>query len=112
MFKYIKEYYIKLLPDLQEKDWNALQEKLTIQYVKKGEFLTRNGEVCRQVSFINKGILRMYYLVDGKEINMSFVPPFEYLSEYDFCTAKIHFVESDSPAYAYTRLTHEQWCMP
>ena len=83
MFKYIKEYYIKLLPDLQEKDWNALQEKLTIQYVKKGEFLTRNGEVCRQVSFINKGILRMYYLVDGKEINMSFVPKFEYLSEYE-----------------------------
>lgn len=54
------------MPGLQEKDWKALEEKLTIQNVKKGEFLTRNGEVCQQVSFINKGILRMFYLVMKK----------------------------------------------
>ena len=54
------------MPGLQEKDWKALEEKLIIQNVKMGEFLTRNGEVCQQVSFINKGILRMFYPIMKK----------------------------------------------
>ena len=44
----------------------SIRGKINHQNVKKGEFLTRNGEVCQQVSFINKGILRMFYLVMKK----------------------------------------------
>lgn len=60
-----------------------LQERFTFQYLKKGELLTRNGEVCRQVSFINKGLLRMFYLVDGKEICTGFAKENDYLAQYD-----------------------------
>lgn len=83
MFDQIKSYYKKLVPALQEADWNELQEKLTVQQISKGGFLTRNGEVCRQVSFINKGLLRMYYLVDGKEICTGFVAENEYIAQYE-----------------------------
>lgn len=68
MFDHIKAYYKKLVPTLQEDDWKKLEEKLTVQQLKKGELLVRNGDICRQVSFINKGLVRMFYLVDGKEI--------------------------------------------
>ena len=83
MFEQVKAYYKKLVPALQESDWNELQQKLTVQQLKKGEYLTRNGEICRQVSFINKGLIRMFYLVDGKEICTGFVAENEYVAQYD-----------------------------
>lgn len=83
MFTQIKAYYKSLVPGLQEEGWNKLQERFTIQQLKKGELLVRNGEICRQVSFINKGLVRLFYLVDGKEISTGFVAENEYVSEYE-----------------------------
>ncbi|MEJ7769373.1 MAG: Crp/Fnr family transcriptional regulator [Chitinophagaceae bacterium] len=83
MFNRVKAYYNQLIPVLHNEDWNDLQQAFTIQYLKKGELLTRNGEVCRQVSFINKGLLRMFYLVDGKEICTGFIAENEYIAQYD-----------------------------
>lgn len=45
--------------------------------------LTRQTEVCRHVSFVNKGLLRMFYLADGREICMGFVGENEYIAQYD-----------------------------
>jgi CRP/FNR family transcriptional regulator, anaerobic regulatory protein len=36
--------------------------------LKKGDFLAKEGEICRFLAFIEKGMLRNYYLIDGKEI--------------------------------------------
>jgi CRP-like cAMP-binding protein len=83
MFEQIKLYYENLLPQMKQEDWLAIQGKLTIQHLKKGEFLTRSGETCRNVSFINKGLLRMYYLADGKEICVGFASQNDYLALYD-----------------------------
>jgi CRP/FNR family transcriptional regulator, anaerobic regulatory protein len=89
MFEQLKTYYLGLIPDLPEEDWQQLESKLTVQHLKKGAILTKNGDICRSVSFVNRGLLRMFYLVDGKEINMAFVPEKEYLSEYEsFLTLK------------------------
>lgn len=83
MFSKIKAYYQDLIPQLLEEDWDSLEQRLTIQHLRKGDILTRNGEVCKQVSFINKGLLRMFYLVEGKEISTGFVPENNYLAQYD-----------------------------
>jgi hypothetical protein len=72
LFAQIKTYYQTLIPELTNESWSKVEEKFTFQYLKKGELLTRNGEVCKQVSFINRGLLRMFYLVDGKEICTAF----------------------------------------
>ena len=83
MFSQIKAYYQSLLPNLREDDWLALEQRLTVQQLKKGELLTRQGEISRTVSFINSGLLRMFYLVDGKEISTGFIGQDEYISQYD-----------------------------
>jgi len=83
MFSQIKDYYKNLLPNLREDDWAALEGRLTIQKLKKGELLTRQGDISRTVSFINSGLLRMFYLVDGKEISTGFMCEGEYISQYD-----------------------------
>jgi CRP-like cAMP-binding protein len=83
LFAQIKTYYQTLIPELTNESWSKVEEKFTFQYLKKGELLTRNGEVCKQVSFINRGLLRMFYLVDGKEICTAFAKENDYLAQYD-----------------------------
>lgn len=83
LFDQVKKYYQTLIPGLQEETWQKLAAKFTVQYLKKSELLTRNGDVCKQVSFINKGLLRMFYRVDGKEICIGFGKENDYLAQYD-----------------------------
>lgn len=40
--------------------------------LKKGEYLLREGDMCRDIYFINKGFARSFHLVDGNEINTQF----------------------------------------
>lgn len=82
MFEQVKAYYKSLVPAISHADWDALEERLTVQHLKKGQFLVRSGEVCGQVSFVNKGLLRMFYLVEGKEICTAFVAENNFISEY------------------------------
>ena len=82
MFGLIKTYYQQLVPGLTEEDWQAMEQKLSVQTLAKGTPLIRNGDICRQVSFINKGLLRLFYLSDGKEVATGFVPENNYVSCY------------------------------
>lgn len=78
----IKSYYHNLLPTMQEADWETLCSRFTYRQLKKGEFLTRSGEICKQVSFLNKGLIRFFYDVDGKEISTGFIAENNYVAEY------------------------------
>jgi CRP/FNR family transcriptional regulator, anaerobic regulatory protein len=97
MFELIKAYYKSLTPLMTDADWDALEQRLSIQHLKRGEFLLRKGEVCRHVSFINKGLLRLFYLVNGKEVCTGFVGENNYISEYaSFLTQKPtqHYIDA------------------
>ena len=82
MFSFIELYYKSLIPALTADDYSALEKLLTIQYISKDKFLVRENEICRNVSFINKGLVRLYYVADGKEICVGFEKDFGYVSEY------------------------------
>ncbi len=38
--------------------------------IAKGEFFLKSGKICRQMAFIESGYMRMYDIVDGKEITI------------------------------------------
>lgn len=85
----IKAYYRKLVPHISEPELEALEDCLSIRQVPKGDFLVEAGQVCKYVSFLNKGLARLYYTVDGKDISIGFVGEGEYTSEYEsFLTRK------------------------
>ena len=47
----------------------------TFKKVKKGNFLLREGEICKDIFFVEKGILRMYSVdINGKEHIVQFAP--------------------------------------
>jgi len=64
--------WLKDFSFLTEKDCNLFEPYLQIKRVKKKDILLREGQVCRELGYINQGVFRMYYLADGKEINTHF----------------------------------------
>ncbi|URC12289.1 Crp/Fnr family transcriptional regulator [Flavobacterium sp. B183] len=53
---------------LDQETLAALNNISTTRSLKKGEFLLRQDEICSKSYFIEEGIVRKYYLDDGKEI--------------------------------------------
>lgn len=47
----------------------------TRQTVRKGDYLLRQGDVCHHSYFIETGLARKYYLVDGREVTTDFYFP-------------------------------------
>jgi CRP-like cAMP-binding protein len=47
---------------------HTLEKASSTRLFKKGEYLLREGEICRYSFQITKGIVRKYYLNEGKEI--------------------------------------------
>jgi CRP-like cAMP-binding protein len=57
-----------LISRLTDEASAALESISLIQTVKKGDYLLRQGEVCRNSYLLKQGIARKYYLSNGKEI--------------------------------------------
>src|SRR5687768_7620008 len=83
MFEAIKSYYRKLVPHISESELEVLESCLSARQIAKGDFLVREGQVCKHVSFINSGLVRVYYTTDGKDISIGFVGAGDYTSEYE-----------------------------
>ena len=57
---------------LEDKDWQLLHQQLVPKVFKKGDFFVKAGQLCNQIGFLNKGIGRVYYTTDGKEVTSYF----------------------------------------
>lgn len=74
---------------MTDDSWKVCEGVLTVRRLKKGDMLVKEGDVCKYISFVNQGLLRMYYLVDGKEKIMGFFNEHTYASDYkSFLTKK------------------------
>ena len=56
-----------------------------IEIYKKGDFLHKPNQICLHTYFINNGLVRIYYLKDGKEITDNFSAENEWITSiYSF----------------------------
>ena len=57
-------------------------EKKVLQ-MKAKDYFTRENETCREIAFVNQGVLRMYYISPaGKEINTMFFFENDFMTSY------------------------------
>jgi CRP/FNR family transcriptional regulator, anaerobic regulatory protein len=81
-FRQFKEW-LKNVSFLTENDCNLFEPFLHTKAVNNKDILLREGQVCKELGFVNKGAFRMYYLSDGKEINTHFSFENEFVVNYD-----------------------------
>lgn len=64
--------YLKQFPHYTPEVFKAVQPYLSIKELEGGEYFLPHGKVCRQIAFIEKGLLRLFYLNEGKEVTNCF----------------------------------------
>lgn len=93
----IRNFLLELIPDLEDETWEAFLKVVVIRNYKKGEVILKPGSVSNNVSFINHGLIRSYYLSDGKEIITAFAEENTYYSDYEsFLTRKPTVMYTDA----------------
>jgi len=65
-------YFIQEFINPTEEEWQYLASTLELRNVPKKERLLQQGDICRHVAFVNKGLFRAYKSSDDKEITHYF----------------------------------------
>lgn len=99
-YEKVKTFYFSLWPSLNEENWANFEQKLIVKQYKKGDCILKPGEVCNTVSFINYGLVRSYYLVDGREITTNFFVE-------DSCFSNYQSFLSRTPSLMYTDILED-----
>jgi CRP-like cAMP-binding protein len=58
--------------EISKEGVDMLNNKLKPNKIKKGDQLLSYGQICKQIYFVTKGCLRLYYISDGVEITVWF----------------------------------------
>jgi len=70
-FQQLKNVILSCSP-IEEKEWELFCQCLSIRSVDKKELLLKEGEVCQDIYFINKGCLRVFHMQDIREVSRDF----------------------------------------
>lgn len=57
---------------LNEIERDTLQKELKTRKISKGEYFIKPNQVATEIAFVLKGIMRVYQIVDGKELTSYF----------------------------------------
>ncbi|MES2652077.1 MAG: Crp/Fnr family transcriptional regulator [Bacteroidota bacterium] len=80
MFDTVKKNLSNL--SLSPEELTTFLSFLTTKTIKKYDFFLKEGEVCNHVAFVNKGLVRFYFMKDGKEHVSDFKLTGEWISNY------------------------------
>ncbi|NKI27971.1 cyclic nucleotide-binding domain-containing protein [Arenibacter sp. 6A1] len=79
----ITDFLISYVP-FSHDELNDILSHFTKEHVQKNQLLVKEGEICRQLYFIEKGMGRSYYLKeDGKEVTQWFFGVGNFMSRAD-----------------------------
>ncbi len=83
----MKEFkiFIEKYTSLPGNEWDTISHAFTQRKFARNETILQEGNVCRNFYFLESGLLRYFYNVDGDEVVKTFTfPPFCFTSEASF----------------------------
>ena len=64
--------FIQSLVDFSDEDMRKFLSRATLKEIKKKTVLLKEGDICKEVYFVIKGCIRLYYIKDGEDISECF----------------------------------------
>lgn len=84
---------IRKVTDFSEEECDMFIPSLRHKTLKKGDYLLKEGQRINEIAFIESGILRIFYLSEGKEINNHF------FLENDYAVSYMDFLKNTPSRY-------------
>ncbi|HZH66139.1 MAG TPA: Crp/Fnr family transcriptional regulator [Flavisolibacter sp.] len=80
--------YLSAITPVSDGDWEKISSHLKILSIPKNSVLLKEGQVCNDVYFVVKGLVRLYVVADGKQICRQFFFENSFVSAYDSFLSK------------------------
>jgi len=81
--------FISRFVTLSDVELEEITNKFRSKVVKKNNYLLRQGDTCKDLVFVQKGCLRLYYVKDGIEVSVWFAfQPSSAIEVYSFISEK------------------------
>ena len=80
-YQQLKDYFFSFVP-VSEEEWADLTSCFEVRKMAKNEYLSQEGQICRQMYFLNTGMCRSFNLKDGKEITTNFFFQGSWVTDY------------------------------
>ena len=96
---------IRKITDFSVEECEMFIPYLKKKVLKKGDYFLREGQNVNEIAFVERGVLRFFYLSDGKEINNHFFLENDYAVSYlDFLrgTQSRYYIEALEECELYT----------
>lgn len=61
------KHFLRQISPISDKEFDETVIFFEEHTLRKGDFFVKQGNICRQIAFINKGVLRTFYLNDKAE---------------------------------------------
>ena len=74
---------IQSLITLSHEEQNIIISLFKEKTYKKGDFFLADGQICKQVGFVTKGLMRYYINHDGEEKTDAFSQENQYVCDYE-----------------------------
>ena len=91
----LRKHFFSIQP-LSDKEIEAIDETMTIQDLKNGTVLLKEGETSNKSYFVLEGIIRQYYLIDGEEKVTDFFADEQWvisLNSIDLISPSTHYLQ-------------------
>lgn len=81
--------FINNYVEISEADWKRVEEQLTKQTYQKNELILREGQICKDLFFLQTGLLRYFTMREGEEVTKFFTDaPYAFTSQKSFTDRK------------------------
>jgi CRP/FNR family transcriptional regulator len=84
---------IRQITNFSEDECSLFMPFIRQKSLRKGDYLVQEGKPSNQIAFIEKGLMRIFYLADGKEINNHF------FLENDYAVSYLDFLKNRPSRY-------------
>lgn len=74
--------YLEKISPLNKEEWSLTLQAFKEEKYGKGDFFIKEGGYCNKVSFLSKGLFKLYYLTEGREKIMLFFAEGQFLTDY------------------------------
>ena len=70
--------------EIDDKEWEYFSKTLEVKEIKKKEIILQAGAICKNVYFVNSGLLRIFFTdKNGRESTFHFVPELDFATDYE-----------------------------
>jgi CRP-like cAMP-binding protein len=74
--------YLKNIHHFSKEDLAIAEDNFYKEEIKKGDYYIKEGEYVEKVSFVEAGLFRLFYLIDGEEKIMLFFSENQFMTDY------------------------------